>query len=236
MVLVVAIGAGGVLCRSFIVRRVVSCLSPSFPSCCYHGVLLFRVVSRCCSCSCPCGCCVHSISDFLSRFLKRDGGLNLSLRLPVVKKDTHSLSLFRKKNIVKTKNVPNFTQQDKGFWIGNLCCFCVCEYIYVCMCSVCAQCFLLLLEMFGGGFGFGLVRRHVCMCVCMDHPPTPIAKKKQKQTKALSCVCVCMCGDGPTNRLRKKNTKKHHCRNIYALTHRNKKRKREKKKTTKKRV
>ena len=36
------------LCRrSFIVRRVIMCLSLSFPSCCYHGVLLFRVVSRC---------------------------------------------------------------------------------------------------------------------------------------------------------------------------------------------
>ena len=45
---------------SFVVIR----LSPSSPSCCYHGVLLFRVVSRCCSCSCPCGCCVHSIVTF----------------------------------------------------------------------------------------------------------------------------------------------------------------------------
>ena len=71
LVLVVAIVAGCrwgavvvfffvVVCRvSFVVIR----LSPSSPSCCYHGVLLFcvashcialfRVVSRCCSCSCP---------------------------------------------------------------------------------------------------------------------------------------------------------------------------------------
>ena len=54
----------------------------------------------------------------------------------------------------------------------------------------------------------GVLVWFVVMCVCMDHPPppTPIAKKS---------VCVCMCGDGPTNRLRKKNEKtplpKHVC-------------------------
>ena len=55
------------LCRhpSFVVMR----LPTSSPSCCYHSVLLFRVVSccfvlfcvvSCCSCPCPCGCCFVS--------------------------------------------------------------------------------------------------------------------------------------------------------------------------------
>ena len=71
LVLVVAIVAGGVQSSSSSLSSFVvsssTCHCPSLlvaitVYCCYHGVLLFRVVSRCCSCcSCPCGCCVHSI-------------------------------------------------------------------------------------------------------------------------------------------------------------------------------
>ena len=99
VVLVVAISAGGVQSSSSSLSFVHRSSFVVSSSACHRPSLLVAITVYCCFVLFRVAVLVlvHVVvvfiaSDFLSRFLKRDGGLNLSLRLPVVKK-THTLSL-----------------------------------------------------------------------------------------------------------------------------------------------